>query len=68
MKNLLLLSALLSFAFSKDKNELIKIENGEQLSIDFDLINTYITCWGDSLTSEGGWTTIVSQNFFIFNQ
>lgn len=54
MKRLLLLSALLIFACSSELHSQKTNKNGEQLSID--LINPYITCWGDSLTSGGGWT------------
>ena len=64
MKKLLLLSALLvslgSFGQENKDGVLVNQTSAGELQEDLGLIRPYITCWGDSLTRGGGWTTLLS--------
>jgi len=69
MKKLILLPFFLIFASSQNSLTLFIEEINGNRGLDYSLTDCYITCWGDSLTSMGGWTSHLSNlsNMTVYN-
>ena len=63
MKNILFTLALLvslgSFGQENKDGLLVNQTIAGEVQEDLGLLSPYITCWGDSLTAGGGWTTLL---------